>query len=65
MNSQIKGILQYSILVIVAALLLWLALGSIEAGENQTKVGFIMSFWKSSNKGFLLLENQDNYLRNF
>ncbi len=55
MNNQLKGILQYSVLLIFAALLLWLALGSIEVGENQSKLGFIFSVWQGSDKSYLLL----------
>ncbi len=39
----------------VTAALLWYSFQSIEVGEGETKLGFIMKVWSSANKPFLLL----------
>ncbi len=50
-----KGIVQYTVLISITVVLLWLSLDAIQVTEGQTRWGFIVNVWKSANKPFLLL----------
>lgn len=50
-----KNILQYAVMVIITALLLWLSFRSIETTGGQSKLNFIKGVWASANKKFLFL----------
>ncbi|MBL3654930.1 lysylphosphatidylglycerol synthase transmembrane domain-containing protein [Fulvivirga sediminis] len=55
MNSRIKNILKYAVMIGVTVFLLWISFQNIEVSEGQTKWSFLMSTWKAADKTFLLL----------
>lgn len=54
MVSKLKSILQYLVLFVVTAALLWLSLRGLNV-EGEDKSAFIWNAWKKSDKGYLLL----------
>ncbi len=55
MLQKIKGILKYSIVLLITFFLLWKVWMSIEPQENQTRADFIVEVWNSSNLFLLIL----------
>ena len=55
MSSRIKGVIQYLVLAIIAAVLLWLSFNSISVAEGESKWAFIAKIWGTANVPFLLL----------
>ena len=55
MNSRIKAILQYTLMILLTAGLLWLSLRGLQPAEGENKADFIWQVWEKADKGFLLL----------
>ena len=52
---KFKSTLQYAVMILITALLLWLSFRNIETSGGQSKWDFITGVWASANKSFLLL----------
>jgi uncharacterized protein (TIRG00374 family) len=55
MNSRLKSILQYLLLIFLTVALLWLSLRGLKVGEGENKADFLWQAWQKSNKGYLTL----------
>jgi glycosyltransferase 2 family protein len=55
LSSQLKSVLQYTGMILLTAILLWLSLRGLTVGEGENKTDFLWKAWKNSNKGYLLL----------
>lgn len=55
MNSKLKSVLQYLLLLLLTGSLLWLSLRSLQVGEGESKSEFLWNAWEKSNKGYLAL----------
>ena len=55
MSKGIRAILQYFVMILLTALLVWLSLRGLTVGEGENKVDFIWRAWEGSNKFYLLL----------
>lgn len=53
MNSRIKTFLQYTALLAITGVLLWLSLRSITVAEGENKSEFLWRAWQSSDKFYL------------
>ena len=52
---KVKEILQYAVMILITALLLWLSFNNIEASPGQSKWQFIGEVWNSADVFFLVL----------
>jgi glycosyltransferase 2 family protein len=55
LNPKLKSVLQYTGMILLTALLLWLSLRGLTVGEGENKTDFLWKAWRNSNKGYLLL----------
>lgn len=55
MPKALKSVLQYAVMMLLTAGLLWLSLRGIDVGEGKNKSDVIWNAWSHSNKGYLLL----------
>lgn len=55
MPNKLKSVLQYTGMILLTGLLLWLSLRGLTVGEGENKTDFLWKAWKNSNKGYLLL----------
>ena len=55
MNPKLKNALQYIVLLLFTAGLLWYALSSIEVKEGQSRLDFILGTWALAEKKYLLI----------
>jgi glycosyltransferase 2 family protein len=55
LNSRVKSVLQYLLLIALTVLLLWLSLRGLQVGEGENKSGFLLQAWQKSNKFYLML----------
>jgi glycosyltransferase 2 family protein len=55
MNSRLKSVLQYLLLILLTVLLLWLSLRGLKVGEGENKADFLWQAWQKSDKGYLAL----------
>jgi glycosyltransferase 2 family protein len=55
LNSRLKSVLQYLVLILLTALLLWLSLRGLQVGDGENKTDFLWHAWKKSNKTYLLI----------
>lgn len=55
MNSKIKTVLQYVVMLLLTGGLLWFSLRSLQVGEGENKAEFIWKAWEKSDKGYMLL----------
>jgi uncharacterized protein (TIRG00374 family) len=54
LNPKLKAALQYLLMLLLTAALLWLSLRSLIVGEGENKASFIWDAFGKSNKGYLL-----------
>ena len=55
MPKRLRVIVQYLVMILLTALLLWLSLRGLTVGEGENKADFIWRAWEASNKFYLLL----------
>ena len=55
MPNKLKSVLQYTGMIFLTALLLWLSLRGLTVGEGENKTDFLRKAWESSNKVYLML----------
>lgn len=55
MNNRLKSVLQYLLLILLTAVLLWLSLRGLQVGEGENKTDFLWKAWEKSNKTYLIL----------
>jgi uncharacterized protein (TIRG00374 family) len=55
MNSKLKSILQYILILIITGGLLWLSLRGLQAGDDQNKGELLWKTWQQADKKYLLL----------
>lgn len=55
MNNTAKNVIKYAIMIMATLFLLWLSFSSIQVGEGESKVGFIVDVWNEADKTFLFL----------
>ncbi|MDH5605138.1 MAG: flippase-like domain-containing protein, partial [Cyclobacteriaceae bacterium] len=55
MSSKVRGIIQYIVLAIIAAVLLWLSFSSIKVAEGESKWAFMVKIWGTANIPFLFI----------
>ncbi len=55
MNTTVKNVLKYSVMLVLTGLLLKLSFDNIEVTGDQSKVDYLVTVWNSANKPFLFL----------
>ena len=55
MNTKIKNVLKYSVMLAITGFLLWLSFQNIEVGEGESKLKFIVNAWNTADKFYLML----------
>ena len=55
MNTKIKNVLKYSVMLAITGFLLWLSFQNIEVGEGESKLEFIANAWRTADKFYLML----------
>lgn len=55
MPKTLRTILQYLLMILLTATLLWLSLRGLTVGEGENKMDFIWQAWQKSNKMYLIL----------
>lgn len=55
MSSRFKSILQYVIIILITAGLIWFSLRGLTVGEGEDKFDFLLKTWLSANKGWLIV----------
>lgn len=55
MKKFLRNLIQYTIILLLTAGLLWLSLRGLEVGEGENKADFLWSAWEKSSKSWLLL----------
>jgi glycosyltransferase 2 family protein len=55
LNSKLKAALQYALMLLLTAALIWLSLRSLNVGAGENKSDFIWKTWQKSDKFYLLM----------
>jgi glycosyltransferase 2 family protein len=55
MPNKLKSILQYTGMILLTAVLLWLSLRGLTVGEGENKSDVLWQAWKNAHKGYLIL----------
>jgi glycosyltransferase 2 family protein len=55
LNSKLKSALQYALMLLLTAALVWLSLRSLNVGAGENKSDFIWKTWQKSDKLYLLM----------
>jgi glycosyltransferase 2 family protein len=55
LNSKLKAALQYSVMLLLTAALMWFSLRSLNVGAGENKSDFIWKTWQKSDKSYLLM----------
>lgn len=55
MSATVKNVIKYTIMILATVFLLWLSFDNIQVGEEESKIGFILSVWNEADKTFLFL----------
>ena len=65
MPKLLQTILQYLLMILLTATLLWLSLRGLTVGEGENKMDFIWQAWQKSNKMYLILMAVITFLSHF
>lgn len=55
MPTRVKAILQYTLILGITVLLIWVSLNSLSAGDGIDKWGYLIQTWNQADKGWLLV----------
>jgi glycosyltransferase 2 family protein len=55
MSARQKAAIQYAVIFIVTAFLIWFSLRGLSVGEGENKTDYLLKTWQNSNKGWLML----------
>lgn len=54
MNSRLRALLQYIVMILLTVVLLWLSLRGLTVAEGENKFDYIWSLWQDASKSWLL-----------
>jgi uncharacterized protein (TIRG00374 family) len=54
MNSRLRALLQYVVMILLTVVLLWLSLRGLTVAEGEDKFDYIWSLWQAASKSWLL-----------
>lgn len=55
MNSTLKALIQYTIIIVITAALIWYSLSGLQVKDGENKWEYIFNTWKAADKGWLMM----------